>query len=184
MKTKILICVPMIEDPSADFLESLRHLKQNEKYNVIIHMYDYRIIKTEELKLDFAKVKSISFEKRPDSHTEIQSSLFATGATIFICLTTNAMLPPDFIDVCGIDKFDDENIGLVYSDFYVKLKNSVVGFVHKSMPVAANLLPVLIFRRDSFLKNFDQGRDSISATANTSLSVHIPKKLFTVKIDG
>lgn len=184
MKKKLLVCVSLVNEPSEDFVESLKRLKDSDKYNVIIHVYDYRIIQSEQVKIDFAKVKQISFEKRPDIHTEISSSLFSTGATAFLCLQQNVKLSDNYLDICGIEYLSDENRGSVYSDFYVESKGKSVGFVHKSMPIASNLLPVIIMSRDIFLKNIDSGREAISAAINSSLSKHIPKKTFTVNIDG
>lgn len=184
MKKKILVCVILTDTPSQKLTDSLRAMKGNEKYNVVIHCYDYRILKNEEIQLDFAKVKSISFEKKLDVHSEIASSLFSTGATAFLCITQSVDLPSSFIDDIGIHRLEDENVGSIYSDFYVRHGDLVTSFVHKSMPIVTNLLPVIVMSRDVFLKNIEHGRDAVSASLHSSVSIHVPKKLYTTSIDG
>lgn len=184
MKKKILVCAVIDSNPTDLFIESLRVLKENDNYNIVIHIYDYRIIRESDLVIDGIKVKQLDFDKKADFHNEISSSLFSTGATIFLYTAQNVSIPKDFLDSVNVDNFSDENVGSIYTDFYIKSKDGCVGFLHKSMPLAASLLPVLLVSRDHFLKNIDSGRDSISNAINNSVSIHIPKKMFTLNIDG
>lgn len=170
---KQIVVSLLVKDGNLDYV--FDNIRICEKLGIDSCVFDYRLDKSIPIVAD--NVIQRPFEEWNSYRSEIVEFLSEGQYKAFVALHESTKLTEGWIEKIDLSLFEDENIGSVYSDFYLSTDSYEIPLMNTSMPSAHNSFPFIAFSSKAYCSKLLESDNPESAVLSSLISIHIPEFL-------
>lgn len=175
----IMVNIIVKKSANRDAIANIINNCKSSNFNVKINIFDYSLQKQGGLDFEGVDLFEPSFEEISEHEKKVLALENIEEYLAIVDLDSGIMPEEDFLDELSLESFEDENVGSIYSDFYIMNDDERKTYVYqKSFPIVENVLPLVAFSTAWIQKSIEQ-ENCKGIILSQTISKHIPKALCT-----